>query len=211
MCAAEILGRILVQLQRLGEMHVRLRPVEDRAHRVGEPSVGDVHTAWHERVATITRHSDHGRIDAEHMDDRLGDGLQRCLEGKAARKRVRDLIERSQPARGLSLRVEHRAQRLAELLCLLVQASVLHGHRELRRKGGEQVPLTVGRAPGAGEGNEEADRLVVDAQRNRECGLDARGLEHPRSAGERAIAAALARPHVDRLARAQSPRRERQQ
>ena len=70
MRAAEARRDIRVEGERRGQMEVRLRPVEHRPHRVGQAPVGDVHTTWHDRVAALTRYADHGRIDAEHLDDR---------------------------------------------------------------------------------------------------------------------------------------------
>jgi hypothetical protein len=72
----------------------RLRPLEDRPHGIVHPRLGDVHRPRDELVAALVRDSDHGGVDAEHVDDRRRHRRECLLERETLRERARDLVER---------------------------------------------------------------------------------------------------------------------
>ena len=95
MGAAEPLGQRRVEHRGLaGARRSRLRAFEDRAHGVGEPRVGDVDCARHELVSPLVRNADHGSIDVQLLDERLGDGRERAVERERLGEGSRDLVER---------------------------------------------------------------------------------------------------------------------
>ena len=127
-----------------------LRPRENRPHGVAQPRFGDVHRLRNELVAALVGNANHGRVDTEHLDDRLRDRLERRLERQALRERARDLVERVHLAGSSGAPTRGRRQRLAELGRLLVQPRVLDRDGELCGERGEQREVALAERPTAG-------------------------------------------------------------
>ena len=194
MGAAEAPGHLGVEHHGLARARrSRLRAFEDGAHCVAEAWVGDMDRARHELVSSLVRNADHGSIDVQLLDERLGDGRERAVERERLCKRSGDLVERVHASRDEPLGLEHGRQLVLLRARLLVQPRVLHGDRERGGKRCDQRRLGLAEAPAAGIGHDQPDRLLLQRQRDR----DHRGLarRHERGAHrrERRLAAVDAR------------------
>jgi len=138
-----------------------------------------VHRARHELVAALVGNSDHRRVNAENVHDRRGDCRERFLEGEALGEGTRDLVQRVHLTRALPLRLEHLAERFAQLLRTLVQPRVLHRDRKLSGERGEEHGIALADRARAGIDDEETDRFVLHVKRDRDgralpCRLECR-------------------------------------
>ena len=158
------------------------RAAEDGGGRAVEGGVGDMDRARLEHLAAAVRHAHDGRVDAEQLDHRRRDNLERPLEGKTPCELVRDLPEAAELAGAPPLGGERPLEDAAELLRALVQASVLDCDGQLARECDEEalLPLAVGPRPLTEDG-ERPDHLVADRERDHErpphAGLGDRRLE----------------------------------
>jgi hypothetical protein len=143
-----------------------------------------------ERLTPVVRHADGCGVQLEEVDHRLRNRIQRRLDGEALGEGMRDLVQPAELARGPALGIERAFQALAELLCTLVQPRVLHGDRELARKGKQQtlLPFAEGPRPGL-EDPERPDHLVVDDERDEEDAPHATLLPAALEAAQARIAA----------------------
>jgi hypothetical protein len=194
-------GGQVEEQRRVGARGPRLGPLEDRAHRGGEPRLGDVDRARHELVAALVGDADHGGVDAELPDEGLRDGGERRVERERLRERPRDLVERRHLPRRRPLRLEDLRELGAELGRALVQPRVLDGDRELRRERAQQRHVSFGKVARARVGDQEADRLLAHLQRHRDGGRLRGRCERRPDRRERRLDAADVR--VERRARAQ--------
>jgi hypothetical protein len=156
----------------------RLRQRQDLPDRLAQPVLAHVNRHRLEGVAALVRHPQRGGVELEGVDDRPRDRLQGCLEREALAERPRDLVERAEAAGRLTLGLESGAALGAEPLCLLVQAGVLDGDRELGGQGMQKRLLVLAQPPAAlGIDGQQSDQLLACAQRHAERALDAQLLE----------------------------------
>ena len=180
----------------------RLRQGEDRADRLGQPLLADVHGDRDELVTALVGHAQGGSVDAEGLYDRARDGVERVVEREVLGEGARDLVQRAEALGRLEGLVAGALRILRFLGELLMEARVLDRDRELRRERPEQRFLVLGQlAALLGVGGEQADHLVAGAERNADRSLDAKLLDGAAHAGEANIARRVGQEHQSAAAR----------
>src|SRR5204862_7585011 len=95
------------------------------------------------------------------------------VERQALREGARDLVERSEPLRGLALLFARSLDLLGLTLHLLVKPCVLDGDGKLGGERSEERILVLGqRAAFLGVGGEQSDQLLPRAERNADRSFD---------------------------------------
>jgi hypothetical protein len=186
-----------------------LRSREQSPRRRIDPLVIHVNRPCCQLDPALVGHADHRRINAEQLDDRRRQDVERRLQREALRERARDLVLRVQPLRLLLLRGERLREIVVEPGHPLVQPGVLDRHRQLPREGRQQRPLVLAQqAPLPGVDGENPDRLVADDETEREDRADARLLEVGPNLREPVVARRVELGDHARLARLERRRQQ---
>jgi hypothetical protein len=164
----------------------RLRP-RRAAVALAEARIGDLLARSSELAARQA--PDHRRVDSEQLDGAPRKRIQRGVERQALRRRAQHVVQGADATGGLPLCVERAIELDCERLRLLVQARVLNGDCELRRKRAEQRFILARDVPAVlGICSKQPDRFAADDERQCKRRPDpgfARGVA---DAGERFVA-----------------------
>ncbi len=181
-CAPQLGGDAGIEQQRppAGEeaaqaRRQRLWPLQDRLDRLGHSLVANVQGLSDEGLAALIGHPDSDSVEPKQLGERSHERLERRLEREALGERPRDLVEGAQRSGGLLLRFERFTPFGISPLQLLVEARVLDGDRELRGERGHQSELVRRQRSSAGRiDGEQSDQVLANAERQADCGFDAR-------------------------------------